>query len=136
MLLVSPLVSAVQEEESETRVILVQTFKVPRAEWGNFFDFVEMYLMPEVKANPHVIGYRAANHYYGTTDPDIWIIAEFENLAALEEADSWLQQWLDEDYPEGSPEREAYDASFENNFLPYWGNHSDNILRVDMNHAK
>jgi hypothetical protein len=136
MLLVSPLVSAVQEEESETRVILVQTFKVARAEWGDFFDFMETYWIPSARANPHTIRYRLASHYFGITDPDIWLIAEYENLAALEEADSWAQQWLEERYPQGSTAREAYDASFEKYFLPYWSNHTDNILRVDMNHAK
>lgn len=134
--LAAPLVSAIPQQEAETRIIAVTTFKVPFTDFGEFNSMVDKYVIPSVKANPHILSYRMAGHYWGSTRHTVWIIAEYENLAGIEEADSWGDKYYDDNYPEGSAKRDSADKAFQEKFLPYFQDHTDNILSFNVNRSK
>lgn len=137
LLFVSPAISfAQQTQQTDTRIIVVQTFKVPRAEWDGFFSYVDKYVLPRIKANPHILGYRMADHYYGTAEPNIWVIIEFANLGAVQQADLWSENYLNDNYPDGTAKRDSLNALHEKYYLPYWQNHTDNILMMNVKRMK
>ncbi len=134
--LVTPLVSAAQEEEAETRIVTVTTFKVPFTAMDTFYTVIDKYTMPSVKANPHILSYKIANHFWGTTDHTVWIITEYENLGAIDASIEWGNKWFDDHYAEDSAERKAADKAIEEKFLVYFQHHTDNILSLNMNRRK
>ena len=136
VLLATPLVSNAQEEPESTRVITVQTFEVPRTEWDSFFDYVDEYVMPDVKANPHVLSYRLARHYFGSNSQQIWIIQEYADLAAVQQSQEWNQNRVAEQYPEGSSKATARDEAEQKYWLPYFQKHKDEILMVGESRMK
>lgn len=118
------------------RVLAIQTFNVPRGEWDNFFAYVDKYVVPRLKANPHILSHRMATHYYGSSEPSIWRFTEYASLAGIDLAKEWNTQYLKEHYPEDSSERDTMDDSYDRNFFPYWQNHADNILLVNESRIK
>lgn len=135
LILAAPVVSAVQQEP-ETRILTVTTFKVPFGEFDEFFAIVDRYTIPQVKANPNVMTYRIATHAWGQTDKTVWILAEYKDLSAIDASDRWSEEWFEKNYPEGSAKRDSADKAFEETFLPYFQNHTDNILTVNMKRTK
>ncbi len=136
VLLATPSVSNAQEEPESTRIITVQTFEVPRTEWDDFFDYVDEYVMPDMKANPHVLSYRLARHYYGGNGQQIWVIEEYADLAAVQQAQEWEENRVAEQYPEGSSEAAARDEAEQKYWLPYFQKHKDEILMVGESRMK
>ncbi len=136
VLLATPLVLNAREEAESTRVITVQTFEVPRTEWDDFFDYVDEYLMPDMKANPHVLSYRLARHYFGGNGQQIWVIEEFADLAAVQQSQEWTQNRVAEQYPEGSSKATARDEANQKYWLPYFQKHKDEILMVGESRMK
>lgn len=135
LLLAAPLVSAVPQQP-ETRILTVTTFKVPFGDFEKFFETVDKYAIPQVKADPNVLTYRIATHAWGETDKTVWIIAEYKSLSAIDESNQWGNEWFDKNYPEGTAKRDSADKAFEQNFLPYFQNHSDNILTMNVTRTK
>jgi len=136
VLLTTPLVLNAQEEAESTRVITVQTFDVPRTEWDDFFDYVDEYVLPDVKANPHVLSYRLARHYYGGNGQQIWVIEEYADLAAVQQSQEWSENRVAEQYPEGSSKATARDEAEQKYWLPYFQKHRDEILMVGESRMK
>ena len=135
-IVLAPAVTAPQEEEAATRVIVIQKFQVPRAAWPDFLNFMDEHDLPTAKENPHVLSYRVASHYFGKAAQDMWIITEYRDLAAVEQGLEWDIKHQDDKYPEGSEERKALDDAYEKYFLPYWGSHSDEILILSEDRMK
>ncbi len=136
VLLTTPLVLNAQEEAESTRVITVQTFEVPRTEWDDFFDYVDQYVMPDMKANPHVLSYRLARHYFGGNGQQIWVIEEYADLAAVQQSQEWNENRVAEQYAEGSSEATARDEAEQKYWLPYFQKHKDEILLVGESRMK
>ncbi len=136
VLLTTPLVLNAQEEAESTRIITVQTFEVPRTEWDDFFDYVDQYVMPDMKANPHVLSYRLARHYFGGNGQQIWVIEEYADLAAVQQSQEWNQNRVAEQYPEGSSKATARDEAEQKYWLPYFQKHKDEILMVGESRMK
>ena len=88
------------------------------------------------KADPNTLAFRFASHLWGTTRPNYWLLSEYESLAGLEEAEEFGTQWFDENFPEGSPEREEATKAFQESFLKYLTNHRDEILSTNTNWSK
>ena len=125
-----------QDEEPETRVIIVTTFHVPFGEFESVLDVLDTYAVPSAKENPHILGFRYATHAWGDTDPNIWMITEYASMGDIEKAQAWGNAWFDEHFPEDSPEQEEADRAIEEDFLPYFSKHKDQILTVNMNRAR
>ena len=136
VLLTTPLVLNAQEEAESTRIITVQTFEVPRTEWDDFFDYVDEYVMPDMKANPHVLSYRLGRHYYGGNGQQIWVIEEYADLAAVQQSQEWNENRVAEQYPEGSSKATARDEAEQKYWLPYFQKHKDEILMVGESRMK
>jgi len=136
VLLATPLVSNAQAPTQSNRVITVQTFEVPRTEWDSFFDYVDEYVMPDVKANPHVLSYRLARHYFGSNAQQIWVIEEYADLAAVQQSQEWIENRVAEQYPEGSSEAAARDEATQKYWQPYFQKHKDEILMVGETRMK
>jgi quinol monooxygenase YgiN len=136
VLLTTPLVLNAQEEAESTRIITVQTFEVPRTEWDDFFDYVDQYVMPDMKANPHVLSYRLARHYFGGNGQQIWVIEEYADLAAVQQSLEWNENRVAEQYAEGSSEAAARDEATQKYWLPYFQKHKDEILMVGETRMK
>ena len=126
-----------QEDEPESRVIVVTAFHVPLGEtFGAALDFIDTYSVPPANENPHILGFRYATHASGNTAANVWLITEYASLAAIDEAQAWGNAWFEEHFPEGTPEREEADRAFEEDFLPYFSKHKHNIVNVSMDRAK
>ncbi len=136
VLLTTPLVLNAQEEAESTRIITVQTFEVPRTEWDDFFDYVDQYVMPDMKANPHVLSYRLDRHYFGGNGQQIWVIEEYADLAAVQQSQEWNANRVAEQYPEGSSKATARDEAEQKYWLPYFQKHKDEILMVGESRMK
>jgi len=136
MLGVFPLVSAAQQEEPTTHILTITSFTVPRANLEEVNEYVDEYIVAPTKADPYVLSFRYGTHLWGGMDPNVWLIAEYESLTALDESTEWQEEWFEEHYPEGSAARDAADVAEREVFLPYFTNHTDNILTVNMNRAK
>lgn len=126
---------AQEEMEAETRVVTVTTFHVPFNEMSDFNELVEEWIMPQTMADPYVLSFRFATHTWGNAKMNAWMITEYSDMAAIQASTEWGNEWLDENYPEGTPEREEWDAATEK-FLEHFDGHQDNILGVSMTHAK
>jgi hypothetical protein len=126
-----------EQEEPETRVITITTFKVPLGkDLEDFWAAVDKYAFPSDKENPHILSERLASHYWGDNNQTVWFITEYENLAAIEEAERWTEERFDKQYPEGSPRRKTADADFQQKFLRHFSGHVDSILLVSKNRMK
>ena len=126
---------AMEEEAPETRVITVTTFHVPFNDMEEFTEIVEKYVMPQTMADPHTLSFRFATHSWGNAKMSGWMISEYADMAAIEASTEWGSEWVDENYPEGTPEREEWDEATEV-FLKYFDGHQDNILSYSADHAK
>ncbi len=137
-LLGTPLDSAAQQEEQpETRIITITTFYVPLGqERQAFLEYVDTYIVPQNKEDPHILAFRIGAHNWGGNKPNIWLITEYESLSTLDQSDEWAATWFEQNFPEGSTARETADKAFEEAFAPYFSKHTDNIIRVNMNRAK
>ncbi|MBI1804750.1 MAG: hypothetical protein HY033_00645 [Ignavibacteriae bacterium] len=136
VLLTSLPASSPTPEPGKSRVIAVQTYTVPRSEWDGFFSFVDEYIVPRLKANPHIISSRVATHYYGPSEPNIWRITEYASLGEIDLAEAWNDQYDKDHYPAGSAKRDSFDVRYKKYFMPYWENHSDNLLQANENRIK
>lgn len=129
--------AAQAQEEPETRIMTITAFHVPFGPaLQEFMRYADEYMVPSAAADPHVLMFRIATHYWGTTDVTLWLITEYASLTEMELSNDWQGDWYDEHYPEGTPERESADQAFEESFLPYFVQHVDHILNVNMNRAK
>lgn len=126
---------AQDEMEAETRVITMTTFHVPTNEMSDFNELIENFIMPQTLADPHVLSFRYATHAWGNSKMNAWMITEYADMAAIQASAEWGNEWVDENYPEGTPEREEWDAATEA-FLEHFDGHQDNILGVNMDRAK
>ncbi|MFQ5890557.1 MAG: hypothetical protein ACE5JR_10965 [Gemmatimonadota bacterium] len=138
LFLLMPAATLAQEEEEqpETRIITVTTFHVPFGEqFADLLDYIDTYVVPPSKEDPNILHFRVATHAWGDASKNVWFITEYPDLGAIDASNDWQSEWFDEHYPEGTPEREAADAAFEEHFAPYF-KHKDNILGVNMNRAK
>jgi len=125
-----------QEEEPQTHILTITSFKLPAAQAQDFWAVVDKYVVPSDKANPHIISQRMGTHYYGVNDPNVWFVTEYEDLAAIQAADEWSDKWFDDNYPEGSAQRDSADTAFQEKYLPNFTTHTDNILSVNLKRVK
>lgn len=128
-------VRAQESEEPEIRTITVTTFNIPPGAGEKFTEYLDTYMIPAIKEDPNILGFRYAAHHWGS-QPTAWLFTEYESLAGLAESEEWQERWFDEHYPEGSPELEAAEKAAQENFLPVFVGHTDNILSANMNRAK
>lgn len=124
-----------QEEEAETRVITMTAFHVPFNDMEKVTEIVEKYFMPQTVGDPNILSFRFATHVWGNSKMNAWLITEYASLTAMEASNDWAAEWLDQNYPEGTPEREEWDAANET-FLDYFDGHQDNIVGYSVNHSK
>lgn len=138
MLLATPLDSAAQQgQQPETHIMTITTFHVPLGpERQQFFEYVDTYMVPQTKEDPHVVSFRFGAHNWGGNQANIWLITEYTSLSAIDQSTEWGTAWFEEHYPEGSAAREAADKDFDEMFAPYFSKHTDNIITVNMNRAK
>lgn len=126
---------AAQDDAPDTRIITVTSFHVPFASFEEVNEYVDAFVMPPNRADPNVLGFRYATHAWGDAELNAWFITEYESLAAIDASNEWQAQWLDENYPEGTPERDAADEA-QATFLGYFDGHQDQILGYSVTHAK
>lgn len=136
LLLAAPLLSAVQQPAPETRIITVTTLKVPFTEITEFYEVVDKYVIPQIKANPHILSSRMATHAWGSTAQTVWLIQEFKNLGAIDQSNEWGNADFEKRYPEGTAQRDSADKAFEEHFNAYFNDHTDNLLVVNVNRMK
>ena len=124
-----------EEEAPETRIMTVTTFYVPFNDMEEVAEFVEKYIMPSTLADPHTLSFRFATHNWGNAKMNAWMITEYASLSAIDDSNEWNAEWFEENYPEGTPEREEADAAGEM-FTKYFDGHQDNILNYSVNNSK
>lgn len=125
------------EEAPQQRVITVTTFTVPFGpEAQKFVAYMEKYVLPPAKADANTLGFRFASHLWGTTRPNYWLLTEYESLEGLEKAEAFANQWFNENFPEGSPEREEANKATQEVFLKYLSDHRDQMLSTNTNWSK
>ena len=125
-----------QDEDAGTRLITLTSFTVPPGQsTQDFWAVVDKYLFPADKANPHILSERMASHYFGSGH-NVWIITEYEDMAALQKAEEWSDENFEKQYPEGSAARDSADAAFEKGFTPFFTPHDDQILRANLRRVK
>jgi hypothetical protein len=127
-----------QEQEPPTRIVTVTSFKVPFGEdRGNMIAFLTEYFMPGYQLNPHVRNFRLLNHRWGSDAMDFLIIAEYDNLAAIEAEcgqpcdDYFAQHEAPEEGEEGYEELQK----LQNAFNSVYQNHHDEIYVTRMDRA-
>lgn len=137
MLVAAPVVSMAQdaEAEPETHLVTVTVAYVPFTAIGDFMDVIDTYTVPQSQADPHLISFKIATHAWGSSKKSVWFISEYADLSAIQASQDWGNDWFEQTYPEGTPEREEADKAFEEKFLPYF-EHSDNILSLNMTRSK
>lgn len=129
--------AAEQMQEPETHIVTITTFYAPLGpERDKLMEFIDTYTVPQTKEDPNVLSFRIGSHQWGGNEPNMWIITEYESLAAIDRSDEWGSEWFDKKYPEGSAARETADKAFEEAFAPYFSTHNDNIISVNMTRAK
>ena len=125
-----------QEQEPEIRTLTITAFTIPTGKGEKFNEYVDKYVMPAVKADPNVLTFRLARHHWGSGKANAWFIAEYESLEGLYRSEEFQSDWYDENFPEGTPEREAADKATEEDFLPFFSDHVDEITTTNMSRAK
>lgn len=138
-LLLAPSYLAAQDEEAEpdTRIVTVTSAHVPFGDAGQaFMDFVDAYIVPPSLADPNILAFRVLRHAWGTNKVNFYLVAEYESFTTMDVSNEWQDAWFEENYPEGSDERAEADRATEEDFLPLWSTHTDNILGVRMDRAK
>ncbi len=131
-----PSAARAQEQEPEIRTLTITAFTIPLGEGESFNEYIDKYVIPPAKADPNVLSFRFARHHYGSGKANAWFIVEYESLEGLSRSEDFQSDWYDENFPEGTPEREAADKATQEDFLPFFGEHSDEITTVNMNRAK
>ena len=135
--LAAPVRAQEVQEAAETRVLTMTSFHVPFGQkMAGFMEYADEYIVPPASADPHILMFRVATHFWGTTDATVWLITEYASLTEMELSNDWQGEWFDQEYPDGTPEREAADEAFQKEFIPYFAHHEDQILNVNMNRAK
>lgn len=132
----SPRVLSAQEQEPEIRTLSMTAFTIPLGEGEKFNEYVDKYIVPSAQADPNVLSFRYARHHYGGGKANAWFIVEYTSLEGLYRSEQFQNDWFDENFPEGTPEREAADKATQEDFLPFFGDHTDEITTVNMNRAK
>lgn len=129
--------TASAQDQPQTRVMTITTFSLPAGqERTDFWEVVDKYVVPSDKENPYILSERMGTHYYGANEPNVWIIQEYEDLAAITKAEEWGESYTNKHYPEGSAERKEMDDAFAQKFLPRFLTHTDNILSLNMERVK
>ncbi|HKY59653.1 MAG TPA: hypothetical protein VJP59_01460 [Gemmatimonadota bacterium] len=125
-----------QEQEPEIRTLTITAFTIPLGQGEKFNEYVDTYIIPSAQADPNVLSFRFARHHYGGGKANAWFIAEYASLEGLYQSEEFQNNWYEEHFPEGTPEREAADKATQEDFLPFFSDHSDEIASVNMNRAK
>jgi len=137
LVLAAPAHAQEAEETPETHVLTITAFHVPFGQkMARFMDYADEYVVPPLADDPHILMFRLATHYWGTTDVTVWLITEYASLTDMERSNEWQNEWFERQYPEGTPEQESFEAAFDKEFAPYFARHEDQILNVNMNRAK
>ena len=125
------------QEAPEIRVLTITAFHVPFGQkMAGFMEYADEYIVPSASEDPYILMFRVATHYWGTTDVTVWLITEYASLTEMELSNDWQGEWFDQEYPDGTPERDAADEAFQKEFIPFFAQHEDQILNVNMNRAK
>ena len=132
----SPGAVRAQEPAPEIRTLVITAFTIPLGEGQKFNEYVDKYIVPPAKADPNVLSFRFARHHYGGGKDNAWFIVEYESLEGLYRSEEFQNDWYDENFPEGTPEREAADKATEEDFLPFFSDHVDEITTTNMSRAK
>lgn len=127
---------AQEAQEPEIRTLTITAFTIPQGKGEKFNEYVDKYVMPAAQADPNVLGFRLARHHWGGGKANAWFIAEYESLEGLYRSEQFQNDWFEEQFPEGTPEREAADKATEEDFLPFFAEHTDEITSVNMSRAK
>jgi len=125
-----------QEQEPEIRTLAITAFTIPLGQGEKFNEYVDKYIIPPTQADPNVLSFRFARHHYGGGKANAWFIAEYASLEGLYRSEEFQNNWYEEQFPEGTPEREAADKATQDDFLPFFSDHSDELTTVNMNRAK
>lgn len=126
-----------QDAPPETRLMTLTTFTVSGPQSNQRFnEYVDMIMVPQLQEDPHVLSFRLARHYWGTSTPNVWLITEYASLEELQKSEEFQDRWFQERFPEGSPQREEANRAFQEGFGPYFADHVDNIMTVNMRRAK
>jgi hypothetical protein len=137
LVLAAPVQAQEAQEAPETRVLTMTAFHVPFGQkMAGFMEFADEYMVPPAAEDPYILMFRVATHYWGTTDVTVWLMTEYASLTDMELSNDWQSEWYEQQYPEGTPEREAADEAFQKEYISYFAVHEDHILNVNMNRAK
>ena len=131
-----PGLARAQEQEPVIHTLTITAFTIPLGEGEKFNEYVDKYIIPPAKADPNVLGFRFARHHYGGGKANAWFIVEYESLEGLYQSEEFQDNWFEENFPEGTPEREAADKATQEDFLPFFGDHTDEITTINMSRAK
>ena len=125
------------EPDPETRIVTVTASHVPFGEVGEkFMAYVDAYIVPPSLEDPNILAFRILTHAWGTNKTNFYLVTEYESLSGIDASNEWQDTWFEEHYPEGSEERAEADRATEEDFLPHFSMHTDNILSVRMDRAK
>lgn len=126
-----------EQAEPQTHILTITSFSVPPGDDATgFWDYVDRYIVPADRENPHILSERMGSHYWGDNEQNVWFISEYEDLAALQAAEDWTSEYNEKRAPEGSAAADSADKAFEEQFLPYFRGHKDNIVTINMKRVK
>lgn len=132
--LATPAPAAAQEDGEEDgppdRVVSVLHMEIPFTDRNVVFPFMRQYFLPQGQLNPNVITQRVMWHYYGQDARDVYIVTEYENLAAIEApCGQPCEDWEAENGPpeEGEEGYEEYQEA-QALFQKYFAEHGDELL--------
>ena len=130
--LASPAAVDAQEGDEDgppDRIVAVTHMKVPFTDRGVVFPFMRKYFLPQGQVNPNVVTQRVMWHYYGDDAQDVFIVTEYESLAAIEAPCGQPCEDYEAENPPPEEGEEGYEEYQEAEalFNEYFARHSDEI---------
>lgn len=140
-LLAMPSAVLAQEQEEEQpgqRYVAVTIFEVPLGVRDKVFPYLEKYLIPMDRLNPHVKTFRVFAHNWGSNGSDIVFYREYEEFADIEADCGQPCEEYQKEHPQPEEGDEGYEEfkEAERLFEKYFGDHHDEIFVAPMGLAK
>ncbi|MFQ5747271.1 MAG: hypothetical protein ACE5HF_08650 [Gemmatimonadota bacterium] len=134
--------TALAQDEAEgpppTSIVTVTSFHVPLGpERGKVLQFIEKVVAPQARNNPNVLAFYVLQHNWGSDSRDVKLVSVYADMAAVDApCGEPCQTWADENLPEEGEEGYEEFDELADNYLKYFGKHSDEIYISRMDLAK
>jgi len=120
----------IMAQEQEGNIFTISTWKIRFDQLDDFLDIMEKEMKPIYTQNEYIKSYRVFRHYWGE-DWLVVVIAEYENMGAIEAADKKSDELLKKKYPDEKKLKEMQDKR-----RKMIMGHTDNIVREVPNLRK